>query len=94
MPRAAEFATGSRQSLGLSVITNEGSTTKKLIVAMRLFGPLHWAIIKATNASNAGDVDDTENVRITAQLQQMSRLDTGSLPVSKTFFLTEESATY
>ena len=52
MPRAAEFATGSRQSLGLSVITNEGSTTKKLIVAMRLFGPHNRAIIKSIIASN------------------------------------------
>jgi hypothetical protein len=34
---AAGFACRSRQSLGLSVITIEGSTTKKLIEPMRLF---------------------------------------------------------
>ena len=34
------LARRSRQSLGLSVITNEGSTTKKLVEAMRLLGPI------------------------------------------------------
>jgi hypothetical protein len=29
-----------RQSLGLSVITNEGSTTKKLVAAKRLLGAI------------------------------------------------------
>src|SRR5262245_41159426 len=59
-------AIGSRQSLGLSVITNERSTTKKLIVAMRLFRPSNWAIIEAINASKKYRRVDCENVWKTA----------------------------
>ena len=39
-PDAAEFGLSARQSLGLSVITIEGSTTKKLIEVKRLLEPV------------------------------------------------------
>jgi hypothetical protein len=40
----AEFGLLARRSYGLSVITNEGSTTKKLIAEMRLLGQIVPAI--------------------------------------------------
>jgi hypothetical protein len=87
MPRAAEFAIGSRQSLGLSVITNEGSTTKKLIVAMRLFGPLNGAIIKSIIASNQDARYGLRNVQKPRELQGGCCIAARALPDSKNLFL-------